>query len=94
MTDIISASNAGCPPKTPEERIRNKAHSALLSDADAAGTPTYLSSFPQAHDLYEKLGYTDIDYFDVDLNEWGTKLSGYGVYRQYTMVRQPVKGSE
>jgi hypothetical protein len=32
LTDIISASNAGCPPKTPEERIRNKAHSALLSD--------------------------------------------------------------
>ena len=62
--------------------------------ADAAGTPTYLSSFPQAHDLYENLGYTDIDYFDVDLNEWGTKLSGYGVYRQYTMVRQPVKGFE
>jgi len=41
--------------------------------------------------LYGKLRYTDIDYFDVDLNEWGTKLSGYGVYRQYTMVRQPVK---
>jgi ribosomal protein S18 acetylase RimI-like enzyme len=62
--------------------------------ADAAGIPTYLSSFPQAHHLYEKLGYTDIGYFDLDLNDWGTKLSGFGVYRQSTMVRQPVKGSE
>jgi len=32
MTDIISASNVGRSPKTPKERIRNEAHSALLSD--------------------------------------------------------------
>jgi ribosomal protein S18 acetylase RimI-like enzyme len=57
--------------------------------ADAAGLSIYLSVFPQAHGLYEKLRYTNIGFEDVDLNEWGKKLSGYGIYRQYAMVRQP-----
>ena len=78
-------------PKHQKKGLGTKLIQHCSQIADAAGIPTYLSSFPQAHALYGKLRYTDIDYFDVDLNEWGTKLSGYGVYRQYTMVRQPVK---
>ncbi len=57
--------------------------------ADSAGLPTYLTAFPGAHGLYQKLGYKDIKHFDVDLNEWGTKHRGYGIYRSYGMLRKP-----
>ena len=61
---------------------------------DAAGLPIYLTAFPGAHPMYMKLGFKDLTYFDVDLNEWGTKQRGYGVYRSYAMLRQPGKGLE
>ena len=49
--------------------------------ADAAELPTYLNAFPGAHSLYEKLGFVDVDHFDVDLNEYGVKFRGFGIYR-------------
>lgn len=49
--------------------------------ADAAGLPTYLNAFPGAHSLYGKFGFADIGHFDVDLNEYGVKFRGFGIYR-------------
>lgn len=58
------------------------------------GLPIYLTAFPGAHDLYLKLGYADKMHFDVDLNEWGTKYRGFGVYRSYGMLWEPEKEGE
>jgi predicted N-acetyltransferase YhbS len=62
--------------------------------ADEAGVPTYLTAFPGAHDMYLKLGYTDVLSFDMDLNEYGRKNRGFGVYRSSGMIRHPPENEE
>jgi GNAT superfamily N-acetyltransferase len=57
--------------------------------ADKDGLPIYLTAFPGARDMYLKLGYKDIANFDMDLNEYGKKYRGFGIYRSYGMLRQP-----
>ena len=57
--------------------------------ADGENLPIYLTAFPGAHHLYLKLGYEDIKHFDVDLNEYGEKYRGFGIYRNWAMLRQP-----
>ena len=49
--------------------------------ADTAGLSTYLNAFPGAHSLYGKFGFADIGHFDIDLNEYGVKFRGFGIYR-------------
>jgi predicted N-acetyltransferase YhbS len=55
-------------------------HCMKLSDAEHL--PIFLNSFPGAHNLYLRLAFKDLEHFDIDLNEWGTKYRGYGVYRR------------
>jgi GNAT superfamily N-acetyltransferase len=57
--------------------------------ADEAGLPTFLTAFPRAHDMYLKLGYKDVGHFEFDLNNYGKKYRGFGIYRSYRMLRQP-----
>lgn len=59
-----------------------------LEKADKAGLPTYLMSFPTAHDFYLKFSFKDMESFDIDLNEYGTKFRGFGIYRHYAMLRE------
>ncbi|TRX89945.1 hypothetical protein FHL15_009217 [Xylaria flabelliformis] len=60
-----------------------------LQIADDAALPSWLISFPGSHDLYLRFGFCDVDHRDVDLNAWDkNKMRGYGVYRQYAMVRR------
>ncbi len=59
--------------------------------ADSAGLPRYLTAFPGGHGLYQKFGYKDIQHFDVDLNEWGTKHREGGISRSYGMLGEPPK---
>lgn len=59
--------------------------------ADKAGLPIYLTSFSAGHDLYLKLGYEDVAYFDIDLSAYARKMSGYGMHRTYGMLRPAVK---
>lgn len=59
-----------------------------LDIADKTSLETWLISFPGSHGLYLRLGFRDVDYRDIDLGAWDKgKLRGYGVYRQYAMVR-------
>lgn len=59
-----------------------------LDIADQASLQTWLISFPGSHSLYQRFGFKDVDYRDTDLGAWDKgKLRGYGVYRQYAMVR-------
>lgn len=57
--------------------------------ADEENLPIYLTAFPGAHHLYLKWGYEDVDHFDVDLNEYGEKYRGFGIYRNWAMLRDP-----
>ncbi|KAI0204615.1 acyl-CoA N-acyltransferase [Astrocystis sublimbata] len=60
-----------------------------LKIADDANLPTWLIAFPGSHSLYKRHGFIDVDHCDIDLNAWdGNKFRGYGIYRQYAMVRQ------
>ncbi|KAH7309812.1 acyl-CoA N-acyltransferase [Stachybotrys elegans] len=60
-----------------------------LKIADDAALPTWLISFPGSHGLYLRFGFQDVDHRDIDLNAWDNhKMRGFGVYRQYAMVRR------
>lgn len=60
-----------------------------LGIADDAALPSWLISFPGSHGLYLRFGFEDVDNRDVDLNAWDDhKMRGFGVYRQYAMVRR------
>ncbi|KAI0514691.1 acyl-CoA N-acyltransferase [Xylaria bambusicola] len=59
-----------------------------LQIADDAALPTWLISFPGSHGLYLRFGFCNVDHRDVDLNTWDkNRMRGFGVYRQYAMVR-------
>lgn len=59
-----------------------------LDIADQSSFRTWLIAFPGSHSLYLRFGFKDVEYRDVDLNAWDKgRLRGYGVYRQYAMVR-------
>ena len=61
--------------------------------AGRGGLPTWLSEFPCSRDFYLKMGFVKVEYADLDLNAWDKfRHRGYGMYRNYAMVRQP-KGS-
>jgi len=62
--------------------------------ADEASLPIALCSYPGAHDLYLKLGYIDLGHFDLDLNGYGKKFCGYGIYRLYSMLHEPEVASQ
>jgi hypothetical protein len=61
--------------------------------ADEADLPIFLTAFPGAHDMYLKLGYRDVGIFELDLNNYGNKHRGFGIYRTYAMLRQPGSSS-
>ncbi|KAI1868986.1 hypothetical protein JX265_006965 [Neoarthrinium moseri] len=61
-----------------------------LGMADQAKLPSWLISFPRAHDLYLRHGFADVAYKDIDLNKWDRyRFRGYGIYRSCAMARQP-----
>ncbi|KAH8667492.1 acyl-CoA N-acyltransferase [Tricladium varicosporioides] len=50
------------------------------------GLPTYLTAFPRARSMYAKCGFEVVQDIVLDLNSFGTKDSGYGLYRGYGMI--------
>ena len=40
-------------------------------------------------DMYQTLGFEDVDVVDVDFSEYMGKHKGYGVHRDICMIRQP-----
>ncbi|KAH8901245.1 acyl-CoA N-acyltransferase [Thozetella sp. PMI_491] len=63
-----------------------------LRISDQAGLKTWLNAFPGSHTLYLRHRFTDVKYHDMDLNEWDKgRLRGYGIYRSYLMMREPIK---
>ena len=43
----------------------------------------------RGRNLYRKLGWVDVDYFDIDLSEYGGKYRGLGVHRSPCLLRMP-----
>jgi len=67
-------------------KLQKRGHGTTLVNrcleiADEAGLPVFLNSFPEAHSLYSRLGFEDLKHLDIDLNLWGTKWRGFGIYR-------------
>ena len=44
-------------------------------------------SVPSARDFYVKMGFEEIDFFEVALDEWGGEFRGFGRYRIYALLR-------
>lgn len=75
-------------PRSQGKGIGSQLLKHCLDIADQASLQTRLISFPGSHSLYLRFGFRDIDYRDTDLGAWDRgKLRGYGLYRQYAMVR-------
>ena len=58
--------------------------------ADERGLPIFLTAFPGAYDLYKKHGFEEVGHGDTDMNKFGKPYRGFGIYRQFAMLRQPV----
>ncbi|KAL6720890.1 hypothetical protein ACLMJK_002815 [Lecanora helva] len=71
--------------------IGNQILDSFLAKADKAGLPIYLTAFPGVHDLYLKRGFRDVGHTDTDLRKWAGQYTGFGVYRNYFMLRSAQK---
>lgn len=75
-------------PRSQGKGIGSQLLKHCLDIADQASLQTWLISFPGSHSLYLRFGFRDMDHRDTDLGAWDRgKLRGYGLYRQYAMVR-------
>jgi N-acetylglutamate synthase-like GNAT family acetyltransferase len=82
-------------PKCQGKGISDKLLRHCFESADRDRLPTWLSAFPGSRDFCLKLGFVEVEYADLDLNAWDKfRYRGYGIYRGYTMVRQPREISE
>jgi predicted N-acetyltransferase YhbS len=68
-------------PKHQKKGLVTKLMNFCAAIADDAGLSIYLGSLASAHDMYLRLGYKDLDLYDMNLYEYGKKLCGYGPYR-------------
>ena len=69
-------------PKNQKRGVGSALVEECIRIADEANLPSYLNSFAVAHDLYLRLGFEDLESFEIDLNEIGKKYRGYGIFRQ------------
>lgn len=65
-----------------------------LDRADAEGIESYVVSFPEARVFYEKHGFRVTSHTDLDLVKLKGNWNGYGVWRQYNLLRKPKKAGE
>jgi len=79
------------PPSKQGQGIGSALVKWMTDKADEAGLETYLSSLPAACSVYKKLGFEEVDFFEMDLSQWSKPYEGYGVFRNSEMVRQPLK---
>lgn len=56
-----------------------------LDLADAEGKKSYIEATSEGHPLYLKLGWRDVDRFDVDFNKYGGERPG----TTWIMMRDP-----
>lgn len=42
-----------------------------------------------ARNVYRRYGWKDVEYFDVDMAQWGGKNRGFGALRTTALLRQP-----
>jgi hypothetical protein len=88
------------PPTMPQTRFGLYGDDARIRrEEDATGHRSYFQAirhgnfgaqfgFPGAHDMYLKLGYKDVGLFEPDLNNYGKKYRGFGIYQTCAMLRQ------
>lgn len=58
--------------------------------ADEKKLPLFLTALPAAHGLYLKFGYVEMARGDIDLAKFAKPNTGYGVYSNYAMLREPM----
>ena len=51
--------------------------------------PIWLYAQPDGHNLYQKLGWKDVENVEMQLAEWAGKGKGYGLHRTVCMIREP-----
>lgn len=76
----------------PEHRGQGLGQSLLshvASKAKLEGVPVALVSEPQAYGYWEKKGFTDTKYRDIDLAQWAPPHSGFGTFRLSGMALNP-----
>ncbi|OJJ00779.1 hypothetical protein ASPVEDRAFT_40305 [Aspergillus versicolor CBS 583.65] len=76
----------------PEHRGQGLGQSLLSHVANKAkieGVPVALVSEPQAYGYWEKKGFTETEYRDIDLAQWAPPHSGFGTFRLSGMVLNP-----
>ena len=49
----------------------------------------FVQTLMDSEGFYEKFGWEQVDYKDVDLSEWGGKNKGFGILRSPQLLRQP-----
>jgi hypothetical protein len=49
----------------------------------------WLNTQMHGRNIYRRFGWVDVEFFDVDLVEWGGKYRGFGIHRTPLMLRQP-----
>ena len=64
----------------------------IIARADRDGVPIWVQSSPTARDAYAKVGFVDVDHWDVNLAGFTGRADGYngwGPYRFFYMRRTP-----
>jgi hypothetical protein len=61
-----------------------------LERVDAKGIASSVVSTPNAKGFYAKFGFVEISYADLDITKVRGSFLGFGVWRQYGMLRAAV----
>lgn len=65
-----------------------------MSVADSKGLAIWLEGTPAGHPIYEHYGWKTVDDRAIDLQKYGGKDKGYGVYKIFGCWRLPLLGTE
>lgn len=76
-------------PQYQRQGIGNKLIERCIEVSNDENIPIYLNASPAASSLYLRSGFEQVRYFDIDLGAYGKKYRGYGIYRNYAMLRKP-----
>lgn len=58
-----------------------------LERVDAKGIASSVVSTPNARDFYMKFGFAEISHADLDIRKVRGDFLGFGIWRQYGMLR-------
>lgn len=60
-----------------------------FEELGAGVLPIWLVTQVRGRQMYQTLGFEDVDVVDIDFSEFMGKYKGFGVHRSVCMIRQP-----